>query len=58
MTFSSSNFLLGNENIGHLRKGAKFALDRHDGTARHNDGKGRVSSPPKSLAIAFNCTKH
>ncbi|KAK2379648.1 RING/FYVE/PHD-type zinc finger family protein [Trifolium repens] len=35
----------GNENPAHLTKGNKFALDRHDGTARHIDGKGsRVDS--------------
>ncbi|KAJ1400295.1 Zinc finger, PHD-type [Sesbania bispinosa] len=35
----------GNEDVSHLRKGDKFASDRHDGTARHIDGKGnRVDS--------------
>ncbi|CAK8575465.1 unnamed protein product [Lathyrus sativus] len=35
----------GNENLAHLMKGNKYALDRHDGMARHVDGKGsRVDS--------------
>lgn len=33
-------FFSGNENISHLRKGDKYALDRPDGTARLVDGKG------------------
>ncbi|KAK2433343.1 hypothetical protein P8452_30671 [Trifolium repens] len=35
----------GNENLAHLTKGNKFALDRRDGAARPTDGKGsRVDS--------------
>lgn len=60
VTFSSSNFLSGNQTIGHMRKGDKFTFDKHDGTARHVDGKGRdfIVSPPKSVAIAFQFTNH
>lgn len=51
VTFFSSN-LSGT----HLRKGDKFALDRHDGTARHIDGKGRVVvfPSPKYVAVYFS----
>jgi hypothetical protein len=45
VTFSCSN-LSGNENLAHLTKGNKFALDRRDGAARPTDGKGRVINPP------------
>ncbi|XP_027354526.1 uncharacterized protein LOC113864700 isoform X2 [Abrus precatorius] len=32
----------GNDDISQWRKGDKFAFDRHDGTARHIDGKGNL----------------
>lgn len=34
----------GNEDISQSGKGDKFMLDRHDGTARNADGKGRFWS--------------
>ena len=52
--FSGSNFFTGNEDISQLRKGDKFASNRHDGTSRHVDGKGSIACLfffPKSVAV-------
>ncbi|PNY05336.1 hypothetical protein L195_g001783 [Trifolium pratense] len=42
----------GNENLAHLTKGNKFALDRHDGTARHIDGSRVDSGQSKHLKVS------